>query len=565
MAKIYPEISTDFHNSLGEFKIFEALKKMSDEWNIYYSVNWHKRENNGRVRWGEADFLIFSPKKGILVIEVKSGGIKFENGKWIQRRLDTLEEFTMKNPFIQADRSKFTILENIENCMLFGDKCFVDKAVWFPSINKEKLRQIQLPMEYNRNLILTEEDLQNSENALNNIFKFYKADLYTKLSKNSIEIIKNIIMPNFNLVPSASNIKGEADYVFYQLTNEQKKVLDFIDGQNSVAIQGAAGTGKTFIAVEQAKRFASKGKVLFLCFNKYLNQHLKNKCAIKNVDYYTLHSFLSQNSNGEDVYETSTCVRILEYINFFDKGYKYIIIDESQDFEKDIIRLIYNKAVENNIKIVIFYDKNQLIFQNDLPDVIKNFDCKLTLLKNCRNTVKITSSVNSIFEIPINVNELTIVGTMPQIHYSLYKDKIIASLIKTINNYIENGYEIEDITILTLETTEKSILNKKTNLGKYRISDVKENDTLFFTTSKKFKGLESNIIIVVDFNPQLFNDEIYKRNLYVSFSRARQKLDVFSVTSQTEIDNMLNNWDDSIRSITQMGRKLKMMIDNIDK
>lgn len=27
MAKIYPEISTDFHNSLGEFKIFEALKK----------------------------------------------------------------------------------------------------------------------------------------------------------------------------------------------------------------------------------------------------------------------------------------------------------------------------------------------------------------------------------------------------------------------------------------------------------------------------------------------------------------------------------------------------------
>ena len=187
------------------------------------------------------------------------------------------------------------------------------------------------------------------------------------------------------------------------------------------------------------------------------------------------------------------------------------------------------------------------------------------MLKNCRNTVKITSSVNSIFEIPINVNELTIVGTMPQIHYSLYKDKIIASLIKTINNYIENGYEIEDITILTLETTEKSILNKKTNLGKYRISDVKENDTLFFTTSKKFKGLESNIIIVVDFNPQLFNDEIYKRNLYVSFSRARQKLDVFSVTSQTEIDNMLNNWDNSIRSITQMGRKLKMMIDNIDK
>lgn len=565
MAKIYPEISDDFHNSLGEYKIFEALKRMSDDWNVYYSVNWHKRENSGRIRWGEADFLIFNPKKGILVIEVKSGGIKYENGRWIQKRLDTFEEVSMKNPFIQADRSKYTIIENLESSLFFGDKCLVDKAVWFPSIDKEQLKQIQLPLEYDKNLILTLEDLKNPESALNNVFRFYKSDLYTKLSKNSIEIINKIIMPNFNLIPSASNIKGEADYVFYQLTNEQKKVLDFIDGQNTVAIQGAAGTGKTFIAVEQAKRFATDGKVLFLCFNKYLNQHLKNKCEIINVDYYTLHSFLSQSSNGEDVFELNKSIQILETIDFVLKGYRYIIIDEAQDFNKDIIKLIYDKAVENNIKLVVFYDKNQLIFQNDLPDVIKNFDCKLTLLKNCRNTVKITSSVNSIFEIPINVNELTIIGTMPKIHYSSYKEKIISSLISTINNYLEEGYKLEDITILTLDTEDTSILNNSLYLGKYKISNKKENDTIFFTTFRKFKGLESNIVIVVDFNPKLYSDETYKRNLYVAFSRARQKLDVFTVTSKAEIDNMLDKLDDNINSITKMCRKLKMMIDNIDK
>ncbi len=562
MANIYPEISEDFHNSLGEFKIFEALKKLSDEWNIYYSVNWHKRENNGKIRWGEADFLIFNPKKGILVIEVKSGGIKFENGRWIQKRLDTLEEFPMQNPFKQADRSKFTIIENLDNSLFFGDKCLVDKAVWFPSIDKKQLKQIQLPMEYDKNLILTSEDLNNPEGALNSIFKFYNSDAYTKLSKNSIDIIKKIIMPNFNLIPSASNIKGEAEYVFYQLTNEQKKVLDFIDEQNTVAIQGSAGTGKTFIAVEQAKRFATDGKVLFLCFNKYLNQHLRNKCFIENVDYYTLHSFLGQMSNGEDVYELSKCIEILEDIEFSGIEYKYIIIDETQDFNKNIIKIIYDKVIENNLKLVVFYDKNQLIFQDDLPDIIKNFDCKLTLLKNCRNTVKITSSVNSIFEIPINVNELTIPGTMPKIHYSSNEDKIISSLEDIINNYIENGYDVGDITILTLETEETSILKSKSFLGKYKLSNKKQDDSIFFTTSKKFKGLESNIIIVVDFNPKQYNDEIYKRNLYVSLSRARQKLDVFAVTSQSEIYNML---DEVESSITKMGRKLKMIIDNIDK
>ena len=51
---------------------------------------------------------------------------------------------------------------------------------------------------------------------------------------------------------------------------------------------------------------------------------------------------------------------------------------------------------------------------------------------------------------------------MPKIHYSSNGDKIISSLENTINNYIENGYDCEDITILTLETEETSILNNKT-------------------------------------------------------------------------------------------------------
>ncbi len=64
-------------------------------------------------------------------------------------------------------------------------------------------------------------------------------------------------------------------------------------------------------------------------------------------------------------------MQILETIDFVLKEYRYIIIDEAQDFNKDIIKLIYDKAVENNIKLVVFYDKNQLIFQNDLPDVTR--------------------------------------------------------------------------------------------------------------------------------------------------------------------------------------------------
>ena len=50
-------------------------------------------------------------------------------------------------------------------------------------------------------------------------------------------------------------------------------------------------------------------------------------------------------------------MQILETIDFVLKEYRYIIIDEAQDFNKDIIKLIYDKAVENNKNWLYFMIK----------------------------------------------------------------------------------------------------------------------------------------------------------------------------------------------------------------
>lgn len=565
MAKIYPIVPEEFNSSYGEKEIFKVLKRLPDDWNIYYSVSWQKRTRHGEITWGEADFLIFNPEYGILVIEVKSGGIEFIEGKWIQTRLDNYEKNGMKDPFKQADRNKYKIREEISNVLPFGEKCFIDKAVWFPSIDKKELENITLPLEAKGQMILTKEDLDTPLEALKRVFKFYNAKGLTNITNKSQQSIKNIIMPNFKLVPSASNIKDEAEYVFYQLTNEQSKVLDFIADQNTVAIQGTAGTGKTFIAVEQARRFAENGKVLFLCFNRYLNAHLKEKCKNDNVFYYTIHSFLGTEAMGENVFEIETGLKILDSINFERLNYKYIIIDEAQDFDKDILELLYFKCLEYKMKLIIFYDKNQLIFQDALPDIIKNFDCKLTLLRNCRNTEKIAESINTIFDIPMNINELNISGTMPVLHYFEDNEQLINSLENNIRKYLdteEKIYKENDITILTLNIEETSILKDIHSLAGYKISKVKNDTDIMFTTSRKYKGLESNIIIVVDFNMSKYESEEYKRNFYVALSRARQKLDIFTIVSDDDIKHIAKNIEDdsNLTSYAKIGRKFKMRI-----
>ena len=193
MANIYPKVVNDFHSSYGEFQIFEALKKLPSDWYIYHSLNWQKRSNNGKITWGEADFVIFNRQYGILVIEVKSGGISFSKGKWLQQRLDNNEINEIKNPFNQANRSKYKLIDEIDYKLPYGERCFIDKAVWFPSVDLDDINLANLPLEYDKRLILTKESLNNPLESIISIYNYYNSIKFTHLSEQSKNIILNIL------------------------------------------------------------------------------------------------------------------------------------------------------------------------------------------------------------------------------------------------------------------------------------------------------------------------------------------------------------------------------------
>ena len=86
------------------------------------------------------------------------------------------------------------------------------------------------------------------------------------------------------------------------------------------------------------------------------------------------------------------------------------------------------------------------------------------------------------------------------------------------------GYDYSDIVILTLKTESESIMNNISKISGVPITREKSNSSILFTTAKKFKGLESRVIIIVDIDESSFNDEKEKRNFYVACSRATQYL-----------------------------------------
>ncbi len=564
MAKMIPEKIAYFNVSYGEKRVYDSLKQLPDDYIVFYSVAWQQKDRmKQHVVWGESDFTILHPQKGILVIEVKSGGISYKNGEWLQTRLDNNITNKMKDPLLQANKSKYRFIDIIDNIKGFGQQCAVESAVWFPSVSKN-IKFTQLPLAYRDDIVFREEDIEEPEKAINRAYNYYNSRAHTNMDKSMVNRIISRLAPEFDLVESVNSRKEEKEYSFFKLTREQSTLLDYLIEQRKVTIQGTAGTGKTLIAVEEAKRLSDSGRtVLFLCFNHFLCEYLNENCSYPNVKYFNLHRLLynfSGNYNIQDDKYLEILNEIKEKLYFQD-----IIIDEAQDLDDDVINFFSNLSDEKDGKFYIFYDKNQLIYQRKNADWIERSECKLVLSKNCRNTLQIAITSNNIIDINTQWTENAVNGDMPQIIFQKGKDETILVIEKLIKEYKNKGFKNNEITILTTLTEEKSILNGQEYIGNDKIVKKIDNENIFFTSSRKFKGLESNVVIIVDVEKEEFLDEKKKRNLYVAASRAKQKLDIIVNASGEEIDDIAEQISTTNikNSVAKIATKLKVKPVNI--
>ena len=86
------------------------------------------------------------------------------------------------------------------------------------------------------------------------------------------------------------------------------------------------------------------------------------------------------------------------------------------------------------------------------------------------------------------------------------------------------------ITILTCKTEETSIIADCCKDSKYNY----KQGYIKFTTCRKFKGLESDVIIVVDIDKSTFNDAQGEQLMYVGTSRARYRLSCIANLSEND-------------------------------
>lgn len=113
MARMYPDSPLKGIRSNAERNVFYALKDLLPEnYAVFHSVPiYRESDTRGGLLDGEADFIIACPDKGLLVIEVKGGGISFNGntGKWMT--IDANNDLhEIKDPFEQSKSYKYALL-----------------------------------------------------------------------------------------------------------------------------------------------------------------------------------------------------------------------------------------------------------------------------------------------------------------------------------------------------------------------------------------------------------------------------------------------------------------------
>ena len=531
MAIMIPEKPIDIPVGSHEDEMFIALSTLPDEYYVFHSfviIN----NVNGMQYESETDFIVFNPEKGIICIEAKAGQVKCDCGKWLY---GSGIEMSHGGPYRKADSDKWKLQKCFKHKGLqnLWEKCKVLHAVWFPSITRVQLNNIQMPSDGDRSITLTKESLSNIKNDIDKIFNIQlPAHIETNLNQaETRKILSMVLCPTFDLVPAMASDLAIKRTAFNRLLKEQSMLLNFLEEQHSAVISGVAGTGKTMIAVEKARRHAERGeKVLFICFNKKLCDFLREKYMYENVHYYTIDALACYlcNTSVADYAHLEETLLERYYANVF--PYKHIIIDEGQDFgqnrieESNVIQILENIVLSDEIKgtFYLFYDKNQLIQGRQMPKYISEADCKLTLYKNCRNTENIAiTSMRPLGKDKIpKMFQGCVKGASPDIHIVTSKDDSLEYLNKKLMKLMDDKYE--DIVILTCATEEQSWLSAHCIHGYYPF----KNRKIKFTTCRKFKGLEADAIVLLDVTRNTFDLGGDNLLFYVGASRAKFRLSI---------------------------------------
>jgi len=370
----------------AECEVYRLLEvTLDDKYTVFYSRPWLGLKPDGEEIDGECDFVIAHPALGILAIEVKGGGISYDPraDEWKSKdRWSCIHK--IKNPVAQAKISKYRILEKLQNSPGWQQRRVrMRHAVIFPDSKRPKN---DLGPDMPLSLFCFLDDFETNLGAwvLARFGEPAESDGQEKpLGQDGIRFLENFLAHPFQLHVPLGRILDDDDKNIQLLTTQQYYILRAIEEVPRAAIAGGAGTGKTVLALEEARRCALKGlRTLFTCFNNPLAEEIKRRVgSIKGLDVSAFHDLCIRLVSNAGIPLPAGLPDAVLYRDIYPEllfsalckikfeGYDAIVVDEGQDFHASwwpALECLFSAKGKEVFRV--FYDSNQRVYGN-VPNI----------------------------------------------------------------------------------------------------------------------------------------------------------------------------------------------------
>ena len=561
MARMIPAQIDDDVVSSAERRVFHLLATDPDTngWTVLHSLGLARRTTGP---YGEIDFVVIIPDEGILCLEIKGGRVSCENGIWrTMDRYGNIAELR-KSPFMQARDSMFALRRKIIDHFGQGSSeshCPIVFAVMFPDVVCPPVTP-----EFERLDVIDANDLRRPmSSSIDGIVRNRLREFQPRIGEryptpSQLRSILAYLRPDFDLVVAKSVSLARTEARLMSLTEEQYARLDELEENPRCFFEGAAGTGKTLLALEYARRAKKTGaRVLLVCFNRLLGDWLKLQTEGTGITagtwHETLREIIASSSVGEEFSEHErTALNKEDLVTLFEELYPFygeialeeldtpfdiLVMDEAQDLFGQATLDLMNRTIRGGFAggtWGIFGDfTRQSLYDNpsgsmvDLSEYSGHFvKAKLTL--NCRNTRRIAEETAIVGGFSTPPYKLGHEAGMPVEHrYWKTPYNLVKTLTETINRLASDGVPVDDVMILSPRRLENSALAAVEHICDVPLVDCSRTldatqRCIRFSTIHSFKGLESQVVVMVDI--EKVDDDRSQSLLYVGMSRARSLL-----------------------------------------
>ena len=556
MAQMLPAGYPADGPSEAEHQVFDMLEtQLSHEWTCLHSLG---LAHHRRKVWAEIDFVLVGPP-GVFCIEVKGGQVSRNDGIWTFRNRHGRENTKKEGPFEQVGSAAGALRAFFRR----ERRDVLNSIVGFGVVMPDVPCTMRGP-DVDAEVVADETTFAAGAGPFISQLVSVWTERFTvrtgrapkPLDRTDRDGVIALLRGDFDLVPSLPTRMGWATKELVQLTGEQSDLLARLDENPRVLVRGAAGTGKTVIALEEAARAAGSGdSVLYLCFNRLLAESVRLGAA-ENVTVSTLHSLMSSvirdagleadipDADERDLFEVFLPVLALQALSMpaAPAPFDVLVVDEGQDVLLDNYLDVLDKLVVGGLESGrwrVFYDPNQNLFDGvsgPALDRLASFDpTRFRLTINCRNTQQIAETT-SLFS---GCDHLSSSVEGPKVETLWYRDvaeqrRIVSNCVKRL---LSQGVRPSQIVVLSTRTLKNSCLSQGwhgdigARLGDLTAGPVTDDGAVRFATIGAFKGLESDAVVLLD----AVTAEPSSRYLtYVGGSRARVLLTILLDAAQSE-------------------------------